>query len=98
MRTDLARGDTAVPVEIVTGGAPSTLIVQGLKLAPGASSGWHTHPGTEYSAINTGGVAQASVETRKAAEAVLSSAKALTGEAGGLRSTVDRFLQGVKRA
>ncbi|RUP35033.1 MAG: cupin domain-containing protein [Mycolicibacterium sp.] len=56
VRTDLARGDTAVPVEIVTGGAPSTLIVQGLKLAPGASSGWHTHPGTEYSAINTGGV------------------------------------------
>ena len=56
VRTDLARGDTAVPVEIVTGGAPSTLIVQGLKLASGASSGWHTHPGTEYSAINTGGV------------------------------------------
>lgn len=56
VRTDLARGDTTAPVEIVTGGAPSTLIVQGLKLAPGASSGWHTHPGTEYSAINTGGV------------------------------------------
>ena len=48
--------------------------------------------------INTGGVAHASVETRKAAEAVLTSAKALSGEAGGLRSTVDRFLQGVKRA
>lgn len=55
-RTDLARGDTTAPVEIVTGGAPSTLIVQGLKLAPGASSGWHTHPGAEYSVINTGGV------------------------------------------
>ena len=47
---------------------------------------------------NTGGVAHASVETRKAAEAVLSSAKALSGEAGGLRATVDRFLQGVRRA
>ncbi len=56
VRTDLARGDTTAPVEIVTGGAPSTLIVQGLNLAPGASSGWHTHPGAEYSAINTGGV------------------------------------------
>ncbi|MFL0239273.1 cupin domain-containing protein [Mycobacterium sp. SMC-17] len=56
VRTDLARGDTTAPVDIDTGGAPSTLIIQGLKLAPGASSGWHTHPGTEYSVINTGGV------------------------------------------
>lgn len=56
VRTDIARGDTTAPVDIDTGGAPSTLIVQGLKLAPGASSGWHTHPGPEYSAINSGGV------------------------------------------
>ncbi|GCA99348.1 hypothetical protein NCCNTM_29830 [Mycolicibacterium sp. NCC-Tsukiji] len=63
MRTDLARGDTTVPVEIVTGGAPSTLIVQGLKLTPGASSGWHTHPGAEYSAITAGGVVLQTAES-----------------------------------
>lgn len=47
---------------------------------------------------NTAGVAHAAVETRKAAEEVLTSARALTGGAGGLRGTVDRFLQGVRRA
>jgi methyl-accepting chemotaxis protein len=49
-------------------------------------------------AANTSGVSQAAIETRKTAEEVLSSAKALTGEAGGLRGTVDSFLQGVRRA
>lgn len=54
VRTDLAKGDTNAPVSIVTGGAPTTLIVQALTLKPSASSGWHTHPGPEYSVVNSG--------------------------------------------
>lgn len=56
VRTDLAKGTTDAPVSIVTDGAPSTLMVQRLTLKPHASSGWHTHPGTEYSVINAGEV------------------------------------------
>jgi len=56
VRADLAKGTTDAPVSIVTeGGRPTTLLVQSLVLKPGSSSGWHTHPGTEYSVI-TGGV------------------------------------------
>ncbi len=57
VRTDLAQGTTQAPVSIVTDGAASSLIVQDLVLKPGASSGWHTHPGPEYSVINAGTVA-----------------------------------------
>ena len=39
------------------GGAHTTLLVQSLVLKPGAHSGWHTHPGPEYSVI-TGGVVE----------------------------------------
>jgi quercetin dioxygenase-like cupin family protein len=57
-RTDLAQGETAAPISIVTeGGAPTTVLVQSLVLAPGAHSGWHTHPGPEYSVITGGAVA-----------------------------------------
>lgn len=56
VRTDLAKGSTDAPVSIVTNGAPSTLIVQGLTLKPHAGSGWHSHPGTEFSVINAGEV------------------------------------------
>ena len=52
-RTDIARGDTLAPVSINTDG-DATLLVQGLRLGPGASSGWHTHPGPEYSVITVG--------------------------------------------
>ncbi|EHB56433.1 Cupin 2 conserved barrel domain protein [Mycolicibacterium rhodesiae JS60] len=55
-RTDLAKGTTETPVSITTDG-PTTLIVQSLVLQPGASSGWHTHPGSELSAITAGAVA-----------------------------------------
>jgi quercetin dioxygenase-like cupin family protein len=55
-RTDLAKGTTETPVSITTDG-PTTLIVQSLVLQPGASSGWHTHPGSELSAITGGAVA-----------------------------------------
>jgi quercetin dioxygenase-like cupin family protein len=55
-RTDIAKGTTETPVSISTDG-PTTLIVQSLILQPGASSGWHTHPGTELSVITGGSVA-----------------------------------------
>ncbi len=57
VRTDLAKGTTDAPVSIVTDGAESALLVQSLLLKPGASSGWHTHPGSEFSAIKAGTVA-----------------------------------------
>ena len=55
-RTDIANGSTETPVSITTDG-PTTLVVQSLVLQPGASSGWHTHPGSELSAITGGSVA-----------------------------------------
>jgi quercetin dioxygenase-like cupin family protein len=57
VRTDLAKGETDAPISIVTdAGQPTTLLVQSLVLKPGAHSGWHTHPGPEYSVITEGGV------------------------------------------
>jgi quercetin dioxygenase-like cupin family protein len=57
VRTDLAKGETAAPISIVTeAGQPTTLLVQSLVLKPGAHSGWHTHPGPEYSVITEGAV------------------------------------------
>jgi quercetin dioxygenase-like cupin family protein len=57
VRTDLAKGDTAAPVAIVTeNGQATTLLVQNLMLRPGAHSGWHTHPGPEFSVITGGAV------------------------------------------
>jgi len=44
-----------VPVSINTDGE-ATLLVQGLRLGPGAISGWHTHPGPEYAVITVGTV------------------------------------------
>ncbi|KUI47262.1 cupin [Mycobacterium sp. GA-1199] len=55
-RTDLAKGTTDAPIAIVSVGHPTTLYVQSLVLAPESSSGWHTHPGPEYSVINGGEV------------------------------------------
>lgn len=55
-RTDLAEGTTDAPIAIVSVGQPTTLYVQNLVLAPASSSGWHTHPGPEYSVINGGEV------------------------------------------
>lgn len=56
VRTELAKGTTDAPISIVTeAGQQTTLLVQSLLLKPGAHSGWHTHPGPEYSVI-TGGV------------------------------------------
>ncbi|MCV7343742.1 cupin domain-containing protein [Mycolicibacterium rhodesiae] len=55
-RTDLAKGDTETSVSITTDG-PATQIVQSLSMGPGATSGWHTHPGAELSVITGGSVA-----------------------------------------
>ena len=55
-RTDVAKGTTTAPIGIVTVGQPTTLYVQNLVLGPASSSGWHTHPGPEYSVINGGTV------------------------------------------
>lgn len=57
VRTELAQGTTDAPVSIVTDGRPTTLYVQSATLHPGASSGWHTHPGPEYSVVTDGTVA-----------------------------------------
>lgn len=74
-RTDLAKGTTGTPVAINTDG-PATLMVQELAISPGASSGWHTHPGPEYSVITDGAVAvqtaaECSAATYGAGQAVL---------------------------
>ena len=57
VRTELAKGTTDAPVSIVTDGQPTTLYVQSATLHPGAGSGWHTHPGPEYSVVTDGTVA-----------------------------------------
>ena len=55
-RTDVAKGTTDAPIAIVAVGQPTTLYVQNITLGPAASSGWHTHPGPEYSVVNKGTV------------------------------------------
>jgi quercetin dioxygenase-like cupin family protein len=55
-RTDLAKGTTNTPISIVTNGEETAFYVQSLALAPGASSGWHAHPGPEQSVITEGTV------------------------------------------
>ena len=57
VRTELAKGTTDAPVAIVTDGQPTTLYVQSATLHPGAGSGWHTHPGPEYSVVTDGTIA-----------------------------------------
>ena len=53
-RTDVAKGTTTTPISIVTNGEETAFYVQSLALAPGASSGWHAHPGPEQSVITKG--------------------------------------------
>jgi quercetin dioxygenase-like cupin family protein len=55
-RTDLAKGTSNTPVSIVTNGEETAFYVQSLVLRPGASSGWHAHPGPEQSVITGGTV------------------------------------------
>ncbi len=53
-RAEVAKGTTDAPISIVSAGGPTTLYVQSLTLKPAASSGWHTHPGPEYSVVTDG--------------------------------------------
>jgi quercetin dioxygenase-like cupin family protein len=53
-RTDLAQGTTTKPIYINTEGAESSFYIQSLTLGPGADSGWHTHPGPEYTIVTSG--------------------------------------------
>ena len=55
-RTDLAKGTTSTPTSIVTNGEETAFYVQSLVLKPGASSGWHAHPGPEQSVVTEGTV------------------------------------------
>jgi quercetin dioxygenase-like cupin family protein len=55
-RTDLAKGTTTTPISIVTNGEETAFYVQSLIVKPGASSGWHAHPGPEQSVITEGTV------------------------------------------
>jgi quercetin dioxygenase-like cupin family protein len=55
-RTDLAKGTTDTPISIVTNGEETAFYVQSLVLKPGASSGWHAHPGPEQSVVTEGTV------------------------------------------
>ncbi len=55
-RTDLAVGKTTKPIYINTKGAESQFYIQSLTLGPGASSGWHTHPGPEYTIVKSGNI------------------------------------------
>ena len=57
-RTDVAKGTTTTPISIVTNGEETAFYVQSLALAPGASSGWHAHPGPEQSVITKGTVSE----------------------------------------
>ena len=56
VRTDLAQGTTAAPISIVTHGEETTFYVQNVLLKPAASSGWHAHPGPEYTVVTKGSV------------------------------------------
>ena len=55
-RTDLAKGTSNTPISIVTNGEETAFYVQSLVLEPGASSGWHAHPGPEHSVVTKGTV------------------------------------------
>jgi quercetin dioxygenase-like cupin family protein len=55
-RTELAQGTTTEPIYINTKGAESTFYIQTVTIDPGADSGWHTHPGPEYTIVKSGTV------------------------------------------
>ena len=53
-RTELAQGTTKEPIYINTQGAETTFYIQTVTIDPGAQSGWHTHPGPEYTIVKSG--------------------------------------------
>ena len=56
VRTEIAKGTTVAPVAIVAAGQETAFYIQNLLLKPASSSGWHTHPGPEYSVVKKGTV------------------------------------------
>jgi quercetin dioxygenase-like cupin family protein len=54
-RTDLAVGKVTDNINIQRT-EPSDFHIQVVTLAPGANSGWHTHPGPEYTIVKAGAV------------------------------------------
>jgi quercetin dioxygenase-like cupin family protein len=52
-RTELAKGTISESVTIQRSG-PTDFYVQSVVVHPGASSGWHTHPGAEFSIVKSG--------------------------------------------
>lgn len=52
-RNELAKGTITDPVSIQTS-APTDFHVQVVTLDPGAATGWHTHPGPEFSIVKAG--------------------------------------------
>ena len=54
-RNELAVGKITDKIDIQRSD-PSDFHIQDLTLDPGASSGWHTHPGPEYSIVKAGEV------------------------------------------
>lgn len=51
--TELARAEIAEPFEAKTDG-PSDYVVHRVRVEPGWSSGWHSHPGTVLVAVTAG--------------------------------------------
>ena len=56
VRTEIAKGTTDAPIAIVAAGQETAFYVQNLLLKPASTSGWHTHPGPEYSVVKKGTV------------------------------------------
>jgi quercetin dioxygenase-like cupin family protein len=52
-RTELAKGTTAGAVQIETS-APTEVPTRIVKLAPGGTTGWHSHPGPELATVQSG--------------------------------------------
>jgi quercetin dioxygenase-like cupin family protein len=54
-RNDLAVGKVTDPIDIQRT-EPSDFYIQVVTIEPGGNSGWHTHPGPEYSVVKAGEV------------------------------------------
>jgi quercetin dioxygenase-like cupin family protein len=54
-RNEVAVGKVTDDINIQRS-SPSDFHIQQLTIAPGANSGWHTHPGPEYSVVTAGEV------------------------------------------
>jgi quercetin dioxygenase-like cupin family protein len=52
-RNELGRGTVGRPYT-VSGDKGSDVVVQSVTVAPGGSSGWHTHPGSEVAILKSG--------------------------------------------